>query len=68
MSLSFIEFNGQSGTSAEIDLTQAYASLGTVLAWVQQGNFQPSPTFTATPLSLVQAKAFATNNLSYWAA
>lgn len=70
VNLSFVEFNGEPGgkpgNSASVDLTQAYADLGTVLTWAQTGKFQPSPSFEVTPPSLVQAKAFATNNFSNW--
>jgi len=66
VSLSFVQFNNAPATSAIIDLTTAYGSLSTVLGWAQQGNFQPSPTFTPLPASLIQPKGFAANNFAYW--
>jgi len=66
VNLSFVQFNNTSGTSATIDLTKAYGSLSTVLGWAQQGNFQPSPSFTPLPASLIQPKGFAASNFAYW--
>jgi hypothetical protein len=66
VSLSFIEFNGAPGSSVPIDLTAPYGTLSNVLNWAQAGNFQPSPSFTPLPQSLLQPKQFAANNYSYW--
>ncbi|MDK9722643.1 MAG: LysM peptidoglycan-binding domain-containing protein [Rhodospirillales bacterium] len=66
VSLGFVQFNGASGSSASLDLSTAYNNLSKVLAWAQGGNFQPSPGFTCVPPALLQPKAVATANFTYW--
>jgi hypothetical protein len=66
VNLSFVQFNGAPGSSAQVDATTAYQNLSTVLSWARGGNFLPSPTFTALPPSLVQPQAFAAANFANW--
>ncbi|TKC87272.1 LysM peptidoglycan-binding domain-containing protein [Trinickia terrae] len=66
VNLGFVQFDGAAASSATLDLVSSYDSLCTVLTWAQQGNFQPAPSFTATAAVLLQPKAVATGNYTYW--
>jgi len=64
--LSFIQFNGAAGTSAQVDLADAYGRLSIVLDWAKTGAFQPTPTFDILPLSSLTPKAFVVKTFSFW--
>lgn len=64
--LSFISFNGASGTSVQVDLTQPYANMAVVLAWARAGNFTPAPSFAELPPAARTPKAFAINSFARW--
>jgi hypothetical protein len=67
VSLGFILFDGASAPTMNVDLTQAYAALQTVVGWARTpGNFVPTPSFLALPLVERQAKAFTAGGYARW--
>jgi hypothetical protein len=65
--LDFILFDGGGAVTMNVDLTQAFAALQTVVTWARTaGNFVPTPSFLALPLVERQAKAFTAGGYARW--
>ncbi len=64
--LSFVKLNGTDGTSAPVDLTEAYGRVSVIRDWARSGAFTPAPSFEALPLASRSPKAFPVNTASLW--
>ncbi|MBB4952054.1 LysM repeat protein [Agrobacterium vitis] len=65
--MSFVTFNGSStATSIDVDLSDAYGLLTTVLEYAQAGKFVPSPTSANVPLVLLQPRQYTNAGYAMW--
>lgn len=62
--LSFVQIDG--GSSGSMDLNQAYRNLSGVLAYAQQGKFQPAPRINLLPSVARSPKDYAVKSVSLW--
>ncbi|BBP52895.1 hypothetical protein PHLH3_25210 [Pseudomonas sp. St386] len=62
--LSFVQIAG--GSNGSMNLNQAYSNLSVVLAYAQQGKFQPAPSISLLPTVARSPKDYAVKSVSLW--